>query len=50
MLLFIFIQPGGSVSAPAAQRPIAGQPYDNANNRPSEEEERVKENNDVKVS
>ena len=42
--------PGTSKSAQAA-RPIQreNQPYNVALNRPSEKEERVKENNDVKV-
>ena len=51
---FHHLQPDGSNSAsvvrPAMQQVRSAQPYSNSTNRPSEEDERVKENNDVKVS
>ena len=34
---------------PATQQVRSSQPYISATNRPSEEEERIKENNDVRV-
>ena len=45
--------PGGSNSTavinPAIRQVRSSQPYSSATNRPSEEDERIKENTDVKV-
>jgi len=37
------------VAHPAIQQVRSAQPYTNATSRPSEEDEQIKENNDVKI-